>query len=253
MAMLLLALFSSLAFARETVLITAFEPFGGRKVNNSALVAAELAANFSKDWDYKVCVLPVEYDRGAEAAKKCFNALERRPALVLSTGEGDCTVRAEIRAHNLDDSPGFPDNGGLIREKYVIEPGAPDHQPLTLPEPEMVCAARVGSAPEVRVRASISPGYFVCNGTAFRLARYFAPQKMRFGFVHLPVAGSCGVTPRQGAEALHKMVKQVLAPEKRGPEFSTCVTGVKRELDELLKKDRSALVRRGDIAPTPGG
>jgi pyrrolidone-carboxylate peptidase len=215
-------------------------------------VAAELAANFGKDWDYKVCVLPVEYDRAAEMAKKCYGALERRPALVLSTGEGDCTVRAEIRAHNLDDTPGFPDNGGLIRENHVIEPGAPMHQPLTLPVPEMVCAARAGSTPVVRVRASISPGYFVCNATAFRLARYFAPLGVPFGFVHLPVVGSCGVTPRQGAEALHKMVKQVLAPVEAGPAFSACVTGVKSELDELLKKDRSALRRRGDIAPTPG-
>lgn len=247
--MLLLALFSTLAFARETVLITAFEPFGGRKLNNSALVAAELAANFGKDWNYHVCVLPVEYDRAAEAAKSCFAALGKKPALVLSTGEGDCTVRAEIRAHNLDDTPGFPDNGGLIRENHVIEPGAPAHQALTLPVPEMVCAARTEAKP--LVRPSISPGYFVCNATAFRMARFFAPKGIRFGFVHLPVAGDCGSSPRQGAEALHKMVKQVLAPAKPDPAFSGCVSSVKRELDELLKKDRALSRRRGDIGPAP--
>jgi pyroglutamyl-peptidase len=249
-AMLLLVLFSTFAFARETVLITAFEPFGGRKLNNSALVAAELAANFGKDWDYHVCVLPVEYDRAAENAKKCFAAMNKKPALVLSTGEGDCTVRAEIRAHNLDDTPGFPDNGGLIRENYVIEPSAPAHQPLTLPVPEMVCAARAEAKP--LVRASISPGYFVCNATAFRLARFFSPQNIRFGFVHLPVAGDCGSSPRQSAEALHKMVGQVLAPRKSDPAFNACVVGVKKELDELLKKDRSAARRRGDVAPAAG-
>lgn len=246
--MLLLALFSTLAFARETVLITAFEPFGGRKLNNSALVAAELRSHFSQDWDYHVCVLPVEYDRGAEAAKKCFAALGKRPALVISTGEGDCTVRAEIRAHNLDDTPGFPDNGGLIRENHVIEPGAPFHQPLSLPVPEMVCAGREAGAKPV-VRASISPGYFVCNATAYRMARFFEPRKVPFGFVHLPVAGDCGSSPRQSAEALHRMVGQVLGPREADPAFAACVVGIKRELDELLKKDRSAARRRGDIAP----
>lgn len=249
-AMLVLLLFASLAFARETVLITAFEPFGGRKENNSALVAKELAANFAKDWDYKICVLPVEYDRAAVEAKKCFEALGNKPALVLSTGEGDCTVRAEIRAHNLDDTPGFPDNGGLIREKHVIEAGAPPHQPLTLPVPAMVCAAKAAGKPVVR--ASVSPGYFVCNATAFRLARYFAPKAMPFGFVHLPVAGDCGSSPRQGAEALHKMVKQVLAPGKNaGPDFAACVKSVGKELEDLLKKDGVAPRRRGDIAPAP--
>ena len=248
--MLILALFSAIAFARETVLVTAFEPFGGRKLNNSALVAAELAANFGKDWDYHVCVLPVEYDRAAESAKKCFEAMGKTPALVLSTGEGDCTVRAEIRAHNLDDTPGFPDNGGLIRENHVIEPGAPVNQPLTLPVPEMVCAARTGS--KSVVRASVSPGYFVCNATAFRLARYFGPKGIRFGFVHLPVAGDCGSSPREGAEALHKMVGQVLAPRRADPVFSACVAGVKKELEELLQKDRSGPRRRGDVAPARG-
>jgi pyroglutamyl-peptidase len=247
--MLILALLSTIAFARETVLVTAFEPFGGRKLNNSALVAAELAANFGKDWDYHVCVLPVEYDRAAESAKKCFAALGKKPALVLSTGEGDCTVRAEIRAHNLDDTPGFPDNGGLVRENHVIEPGAPAHQPLTLPVPEMVCAARTAAKPLVQVRASISPGYFVCNATAFRLARFFEPQRIRFGFVHLPVAGDCGSSPRASAEALHKMVAQALHPRAADPAFSACVAGIKKELDELLKKDRALARRRGDIAP----
>jgi pyrrolidone-carboxylate peptidase len=169
--------------------------------------------------------------------------------LVLSTGEGDCTVRAEIRAHNLDDTPGFPDNGGLIRENHVIEPGAPAHQPLTLPVPEMVCAARTGAKPVVR--GSISPGYFVCNATAFRLARFFEPKGIRFGFVHLPVAGDCGSSPREGAVALHRMVKQVMAPGATDPGFSACVAGVKKELDELLKKDQALVRRRGDIAPAP--
>lgn len=245
--MLILALFATVAFARETVLVTAFEPFGGRKLNNSALVAAELATNFGQDWDYKVCVLPVEYDRAGVEAKKCFAGLSKKPALVLSTGEGDCTVRAEIRAHNLDDTPDFPDNGGLIRENHVIEPGAPFHQPLTLPVPEMVCAARVAGGPVVR--ASISPGYFVCNATAFRLARFFAPKKIPFGFVHLPVAGDCGSSPRQGAEALHKMVQQVLASRKADPAFSACVASVRGEIEDLLEKDRSSARKRGDVAP----
>lgn len=210
------------AEAKKLVLLTAFEPFGGRAQNGSELVARELDGRTIDGVEYKVCLLPVEYDRAASVAKACYEKMPTPPDLVLSTGEGDCSVRVETRAHNLDDTPFFSDNAGEQRENMVIELGAPEHEPLMLPAEAMVCAS--GSLSKPVVRTSVSPGYFVCNATAYRLARYFNPKKVPFGFVHLPTA-NCGVHPQRTSGIVHRMAAEALRLEqaKAFPNGEDCV------------------------------
>src|SRR5207253_6229850 len=60
------SLISSSSYARETrLLLTSFEPFGGRPVNNSDQIALELQATAFRGQDIAVtrCLLPVAYDR----------------------------------------------------------------------------------------------------------------------------------------------------------------------------------------------
>jgi pyroglutamyl-peptidase len=259
---------ASVAEAKKTVLVTAFEPFGGRKTNGSEAVGKALVALGGEGIEYKLCVLPVEYDKAAVVARKCFEEMNPKPDMVISTGEGDCTIRVETRAHNLDDTPGFPDNAGVVRTDRVVEAGAPPHERLALPAANMVCAAE--GSPGAKVRASISPGYYVCNAVAYRLARYFKPKKVAFGFIHLPVAGSCQADPKDSAASLHKMAKEALrvlsvtagagedcvnCEAGRGKELpaasmvtAACVTQVREDLRLRYERERSAARQRGDIA-----
>lgn len=206
---LLLFALSPQAHAKRIVMLTGFEPFGGRPVNSSAQSIEVLAASGLGERDgieYKVCILPVEYDKAAKKAQECYEQI--KPNMVISTGEGDCNVRLELRAHNYDDTPGFADNGGVVRESTPIERGAPAHELLTLPVPDLYCTGMAEMGPPLST--SISPGYYVCNNTAYHMARFLKPKQIPFGFVHVPVGDACRVNPGDTANRLHTIVRTSL-------------------------------------------
>lgn len=186
-------LLSTTVHARK-IMLTAFEPFGGRTINSSLIAAQTLARNHTRDGiEYEVCVLPVEYDNAARAARACHARMNPKPDMVVSLGEGGESVDLETRAWNYDDTAGFADNAGSIRENRTIDVNTTPFELLTLPAAEMFCAAdaiRIGPP----VNASTSPGYYVCNNTAYHLARYFKPQNVPYGFIHVPA------TDQEGSE-----------------------------------------------------
>lgn len=181
-----LALPSLFADPRETLLITAFEPFGGASQNQSMDVAQALAAKITK-YQTVVCVLPVVYDRAAEAALKCFDEMEKKPSVVLSLGEGGCDVRLESRGQNWDADGA--DNAGVNRRGSVILPDGPAYSPLEFPLEKMMSTlqTRFGRRDRDLVRISHSAGNYVCNNTAYHLSRYFSqPGDATYGFIHVP-------------------------------------------------------------------
>lgn len=172
---------------RERILITAFDPFGGSDRNNSWDIARAIEDArdvYGDDVEIVLCRLPVVYDQGAAAAKACYESMEPKPTTVISLGEAGCSVRLETAAHNLDDTPGFPDNDGQIRNGNPILPDAPASIGFDLPVQEMFCSVSPDDADHVTV--SETPGGFVCNNTSFHLANYFAGEDVQYGFVHVP-------------------------------------------------------------------
>jgi pyrrolidone-carboxylate peptidase len=199
-----------------TVMLTAFEPFDGRKANGSWLTAEAMVKLNSANpcLQYEACLLPVEYEKGSQKAIECFERSKPEPTMVIAMGEGGCNIRLETKAHNLDDSPGFPDNAGKVIANQPIENIAKEEELLTLPVPSMYCAGNVAlGAPSA---ASVSPGYFVCNDVAFRLARYLKPKRVPFGFIHVPVADMCKADPTETAFKIHQMthaaIRSLAAP-----------------------------------------
>lgn len=222
--------------APALILVTAFEPFGGSKDNGSQIIAARLKQSerefLKRGFRLVTCVLPVEYDRGATAAQACYRALGEKPFVVVSLGEAACDVRLESRFHNLDHTPRFADNAGVIRENHVIDPRAPAEVPTALPLPSMFCAK--SPVDPVDARPSQSPGNYVCNGTAFRLQRFFAKENIPYGFIHVPNSGC-----RDGrAEAAAPMVGRMIlagAEAIREPRELDRVTMVSRaEVESVL-------------------
>src|SRR4051812_45623816 len=148
-------------------MLTGFEPFDGRAKNNSWEIASAVAAakrELGNDVVVSTCLIPVVYDSAAHAAESCFAAEAVKPDVVISLGEAGCQLRMETAAHNVDDTPGFPDNAGNIRTSSPIEPGGPAHVGFNLPVPEMYCA--LSSAKKKDTEVSATPGGFVCNNTA---------------------------------------------------------------------------------------
>ena len=198
------------------IVVTAFDPFGGREINNSARIAEELrkSQDLPPGVEITVCILPVVYDQGAAAANACIDALPEPPEIVVSLGEAGCSLQLETAAHNQDDTPGFPDNAGNIHEDRTIIEGAPASIGFDLPVQDLYCAL----SPEERsqVMVSESPGGFVCNNTAFHLANRFRGTSTRFSFVHVPASGcpEARVDPAANARTLARMFGNLLERER---------------------------------------
>lgn len=196
---------------RPTILLTGFEPFGKWKVNLSYEVAREVRAKADEiGANIEVCRLPVEYDKGAAKAWDCLKNLPAQPTLIVSFGEGDCSIRLETGVTNLDHTPKFADNGGVIRTTHPILPGSANRVGFDLPIKEMYCSLPASDAP--RVRLSVSAGNYVCNNTAYHLASKLRSEPIRYGFIHVPHSG-CEATvrdPKENARIIAEMIKVAL-------------------------------------------
>jgi pyrrolidone-carboxylate peptidase len=173
-------------------LITSFEPFAGRPVNNSEAVMNELVRIVSEDPSFPVRVharvLPVEYERCAESLLTEVNRLQQdgvHLSGVLSIGEGAEEFKLETRANNLDDVPDLADNAGVTRTKSVIFPDLPTSETIPLRFPFDAFS---------RIRTSVNPGYFICNHLCARMGRLWSePSDPVFGFIHVPRTGMGGM------------------------------------------------------------
>jgi pyrrolidone-carboxylate peptidase len=173
------------ASERAKVLFTTFDPFGGSSANNTQPIGALLKAH--PEWlgaatDVAVCNLPVVYDEAPKAAMDCIR--QENPSIVVSLGEADCALRVESAANNLDDVPGFPDNAGNVHVQREIIPGAPARLGFQFPVEAILCA--LDPEGKAGIDASISPGNFVCNNTAFTLTHALARSRTPFTFIHVP-------------------------------------------------------------------
>ena len=209
-------------------LITAFEPFAGRKTNNSRTVLEEirkLVADLEPgdSWPFRFYyqVLPVEYDR-------CFSVmtgeLERLHAEgvrikgILSLGEAAEDFKIETLAHNLDDLPELADNAGVVRgkKKIISEKDAPDTLKLRFPFEAFS-----------RIRSSVHAGSFVCNHLCFRATHAFGanPEKPQFGFIHVPRENEGGIfTAEICAAMIVNGFRKIPAVAERQPE-APCAQG----------------------------
>lgn len=156
------------------ILITAFEPFGGKARNASAEVLRLLPEEIAGCRVRKL-VLPVVFGRAAELV------LQQEADAVFMLGEagGRTAVTPEIRAANLRDAR-IPDNAGAQPKNEKILEDGPDHCYTRIPVRRITAQLRrEGYAAEV----SEDAGTFVCNETFYRVA---AGRQIPAGFIHCP-------------------------------------------------------------------
>lgn len=167
------------------VLLTAFEPFGGEKIN-PALEAMLRMPESVGDIQIVKLTVPVTF---AGCLKPVIAALEReRPDAVLCLGQagGRAAMTPERLAVNVDDAR-IPDNAGAQPVDVPVVPGGPAAYFSTLPVKAMVEAIRVAG---VAAEVSNTAGTFVCNHLMYSVLHLLAENqsRVRAGFMHVPFA-----------------------------------------------------------------
>lgn len=190
------------AVERGTVLVTCFEPFGGREVNRSEEAVLALPETVKGRRLFRL-TLPVVF---GEAGKTAIAAAERLGAeVVLSVGEagGRRTVTPELAALNLRYAR-IPDNRGQSPQDEPVAAGEENALFSTLPARAMAEAAASGGVP---AEVSYSAGVYVCNDLFYLLLLRFRGTRVRCGFIHVPAEG---IPAEELAGALRRALEAVL-------------------------------------------
>lgn len=180
------------------VLLTGFDPFGGRPFNTSwetvrALQGLEPLPGFL----VAVACLPVVW---ATAYERLHDAIEHhQPALVINVGEARDTLRLERHARNC--AAARPDNHGALPAAPIIEIGGPQTCTTLLDTAALLYQLQQASIAAVE---SLDAGDYLCNYVSYRLYHAAAqqPHAPPALFVHVPALDHTTAASTQQAREL---------------------------------------------------
>jgi pyroglutamyl-peptidase len=182
-----------------TVVLTGFEPYGGRRINPAAEVAKALDGSTIDGFAVIGAILPVSHRNLRKRLDELL--VELRPSIVISLGlaPGEKMIRLERFGLNLLDFE-IADNDGARLADAPIEANGTTGVRASLP---LRAIERALLAAGIPARLSNSAGTFLCNATLYGL---IGALEERFpaalgGFIHLPY--------------LPEQVAQLLAEGKR--------------------------------------
>lgn len=168
----------------KTVLVTAFEPFGGESLNPSWEAVRALDGKTLGGARIVARQLPVVF---SDVLGVLYAAMDEvQPDLILSVGQagGRSDITLERIGINVDDAR-IPDNAGQQPVDEPIVADGPAGYFSTLPIKAIVAALR-----EAAIPASVSQtaGTFTCNRVMYGLLHRLHTQgnRVRGGFVHIP-------------------------------------------------------------------
>ena len=178
------------------ILLTSFEPFGGRRTNASFEAMSLVPDRFGNiTIDKKL--LPVEFERATAGVRSFIMHGDYEFAVSLGLAAGRKAITPERTAVNVMDSQA-PDNAGYMPHDVPVAEGAPDGYFSMLPIKEMIYAIKNAGAPAA---ISESAGTYVCNAVMFAaIDAAKRTGKTKAGFIHLPPEEI--VTPETAAEAI---------------------------------------------------
>ncbi len=189
-------------------LLTAFEPFGGERINASREAVARVPARVA-GLDITVAELPTSFARALPALEAAIARVD--PAIVLCVGQTRYrnALSVERVAINLQDAR-IPDNDGAQPLDRPVIPGGPAAYFGTLPA-KSAAAAMVAAG--LRAEVSNSAGTFVCNHVFYGLMHFAATRKpdLRGGVLHVPrLPDQTAAEPGAPSMALEEIVLGVV-------------------------------------------
>lgn len=165
------------------ILLTAFDPFGGEKIN-PALEAVKLVKAEDLTAELIKLEVPTVFHKSIKSVQEAMR--KHKPDAVLCVGQagGRFQLTPERVAINLDDAR-IPDNEGQQPVDEPIFADGADAYFASLPIKAMVESIKAENLPAA---VSNTAGTFVCNhlmyGVLYTIAKEF-PQ-CRGGFIHVP-------------------------------------------------------------------
>jgi pyroglutamyl-peptidase len=165
------------------VLLTAFEPFGGKDVNPSWEAIRAFEGTRIAGREVHVRRLPVVYGAVAEPLAEALRSLLPEIVVAFGLGKG---LHVERQASNVYAEQQPLDNAGRPPPSECVADAGPAAIPTSLPVDAILAALRsFGLAAE----PSDDAGGYLCNEAFFHLMAFVpdaaAPIRRR-GFVHLP-------------------------------------------------------------------
>lgn len=165
------------------LLLTAFDPFGGERVN-PAQEAVKLVSEQVGNVQITKCDVPTVFGKSVEVVADAI--ARHRPDAVLCIGQagGRAGLTPERVAINLEDAS-IPDNAGNQPVDKAVFSDGPNAYFSTLPVKAMAAAIREAGLPAY---ISYTAGTFVCNhlmyGVLYTLEKQY--PGVRGGFMHVP-------------------------------------------------------------------
>lgn len=152
----------------KTILITGFEPFGGRKINASWEIVKRLPDEIC---GFKVQKLQVPVEFGTGASLILDRVRELHPAFLFMHGEagGRTKVTPETKAVNIRK------NEGKVRKN------GPNEIITRIPVKEIV-----SSMQDYPIEASSDAGTYVCNDVFYSALYELAESDTVVSFTHVP-------------------------------------------------------------------
>ncbi|MBD2784009.1 pyroglutamyl-peptidase I [Xenorhabdus sp. DI] len=199
----------------KTILVTAFEPFGGETINPSWEAVRPLQGGQIAGAKIDICQLPCVFDASLE---HLYTAIERvKPEVVIAVGEagGRPNISVERIAININDAR-IPDNAGKQPIDTPVITGGSAAYFSTLPIKAIVNALNAAGIPAT---VSQTAGTFVCNHVMYGLLHDLHQRNLhqpasvvRGGFIHVPylpeqAARHSGTTPSMAAEMMTAALK----------------------------------------------
>lgn len=191
------------------ILITGFEPFGGRSTNPTAQLIEALQRaqlKFPSLVEVKGLLLPVTFADAFQVLQKEAEAFRPDAILALGLAAGRKMIELERVAINCLDAD-IPDNQGSRPVDQWITPEGREAYFSTLPLRPMEQALQAAGIP---VQISNSAGTYVCNYLFYKIMEEH-PGKI-CGFVHFPLHSEItDETQQRAVEIMVEVISSVAA------------------------------------------
>ena len=164
----------------KTILVTAFEPFGGETLNPTAEILNALPAAIGGCTVDKL-LLPVSYAGARALACSRYDSLKPSAVVMLGQAGGRSAVSPETAGRNRMGGT-IPDNTGYAPSPRPILEGGPDVLRTSLPVDRILEAVRSLGVP---CEKSDDAGEYVCNALLYGMLAHNGGE-VPTGFIHVP-------------------------------------------------------------------
>ena len=166
-----------------TILVTAFDPFGGESVNPAQLAVEKLPDRIGGHTIIKA-VVPTIFGRSGNIVNTLMDVHSPDAVVCVGQAGGRDAITPERVAINIMDARSA-DNAGFVPTDVPVIPDGPAAYFSTLPVKAMISAIENAALP---AKLSNTAGTFVCNQLLYRCLHHAAAHHptCRCGFIHVP-------------------------------------------------------------------